>query len=117
VEVGVRDGDVRHVGERRLRAPERAQRRQVVERRHLDALLDVVDQRVVDERRLHGEIAEVHDPVTHRVGRDEVVDGLGGVVLADERQLEARRAGVDDEDAARPAGAAQWGQVQSWTSG
>jgi hypothetical protein len=47
----------------------------------------------------------------------ERVDTLAGVVLADERELEARRAGVDDEDAARAVRAAQWGQVQSWTSG
>jgi hypothetical protein len=39
----------------------------------------------------------VDDPVADRVGGDEVVDRDGGLPF-DERELQARRAGVDDED-------------------
>jgi hypothetical protein len=57
----------------------------------------------------------VDDPVADRVdARRQVVerrDGLRPTGAVDQRELEARRAGVDDEDAA------QNGQVQSRTSG
>jgi hypothetical protein len=39
----------------------------------------------------------VDDPVPDRVGPDEALDRLG-LLVADERELERRRARVDDED-------------------
>src|SRR5581483_2448060 len=56
------------------------------------------EHRVVDHDRLAEALAAVDDPVRDRVRGDVV--RLDGARLAavDERQLEARRAGVDDED-------------------
>ena len=70
---------------------------------------------VVDAHGLTEDVAAVDDAVADRVeiGRHVVErpDRLRALAAGDERQLEARRARVDDEDAI------QNGQAQSRTSG
>ena len=84
--------------ERPLCTPERFERRAVVERRDRSSLLDRREQPILDDRGVNDDIAEVDDPVADGVRPDEVVDRSRGVALVDERELEAGRAGVDDED-------------------
>jgi hypothetical protein len=69
----------------------------------------VAEQRLVDDPGANRDPAEVDDPVADRVGGDEVVNRDGGLPL-DECELQAGRAGVDDEDV-------QYGQTQSRISG
>jgi hypothetical protein len=97
MESGVGHGDVRDVGERRAGADERVERGPVVERGDRRALLDVGEDPVVDDRHVDRRAAEVDDPVADRVRGGELVDRRRGLSL-DERELEAGRAGVDDED-------------------
>ena len=101
---------MRHIRERFAARVERVECRSVVQRRDLRPFLDVRQQPVLDHRRLEDEVAEVDDPVADRVCLDEVVDGCRAAALVHERELEARRAGVDDEDV-------QPGHVQSRISG
>ena len=95
----VEDGDVRHVGERLARPPDRLERGPVVERREHGQTLDRRLQCGVDELRLV-EIAPVHDPVADRVGRDEAVHRLR-IAAPDEMELQTGGAGVDDKDVHR----------------
>jgi len=74
----------------------------------LDQSLQTSHERIVDLRGL-AQFAAVDDPVGNGVRRDEIVDG-SGIVAVYEVELEARRAGVDDEDR-------QPGQAQSRISG
>ena len=97
VEGRVGDRHVGNVGERLARLPERVERGPVVERGDGGARLDRGEDPIVDDRRLDHEAAEVDDPVADRVGGREVVDGRGRLAV-DERELQAGRAGVDDED-------------------
>ena len=69
-----------------------------MKRRDLAAFLDVRNQPILDDRGVDDEVAEVDDPVADRVRLDEVVDRSRGAALVHERELEAGRAGVDDED-------------------
>ena len=85
------------VGERLARLPERGESGPVVERGDRGACLDRVPDPIVDDRGLDHEAAEVDDPVADRVGGRELVDG-GRRLTVHERELQARRAGVDDED-------------------
>ncbi len=86
------------------------QRRELDERRAAAATT-----LVVDERRLDEPVAAVNDSVRDggdRRGASSIdVDSAGALVRVDDAQLEARRAGVDDEDVAQP------GHVQSRISG
>jgi hypothetical protein len=72
------------------------------------------EHRLVDQHRLTETVAAVDDTVTDGIdalGRlFERRDARGAAVVVDERELEAGRAGVDDEDV-------QYGQVQSRISG
>jgi hypothetical protein len=73
-----------------------------VQGRQLDDLFEPLGDRVVDERWLSKLLPAVNDAV--RDGGDvagrflERRDALGRAVRRDERELEARRAGVDDEN-------------------
>ena len=102
VERRVEDGDVRHAGQRLPGGGDRRERRAVVQRRELDELLErarppVVDQDGRDEARAAVDDA-VGDGVDVARGLLERLDGYRRVVLVDDAELEARRAGVDDED-------------------
>ena len=92
-----------------------SQRGRLMQRRKRRQALERCDDRVVDAHGVTEDPAAVDDSVADRVeaGRNVVerLDGLRPARLVDERQLEARRARVDDEDAA------QNGQAQSRTSG
>jgi hypothetical protein len=78
------------------------ERRRVVKGRQLHELRESAGNDIVDDRRLAELRAPVHDPV--RYGGDIARSGLErldirrGSVLGDERELEARRPRVDDED-------------------
>jgi hypothetical protein len=78
-----------------------------VQRRRLDPGPHAAEHGVVDERGRRGAAAEVDDPVPDRVRGDESLDALRLRPLPRERELQARRAGVYDEDV----------QVQSRISG
>ena len=97
VEGGVGDGHMRDIGKRSAGAGERFERGPVVERGDRRALLDVGEDPVVEDGRVDRRAAEVDDPVADRVRGGEVVDRRRRLSL-DERELEAGRAGVDDED-------------------
>ena len=96
----VEDGHVRNVRERGTRLLDGCKRRTVVQRRQLGHGGELALDRVVDHDRLAEALAAVDDAV--RDGPDpgrhglQRLDRLGRVVLADHRQLQARRAGVDD---------------------
>jgi hypothetical protein len=115
VEGGVEDCNVRHGGRRSACDRERLQRGRLMQRRKRPQSLEPCDHGVVDANGVAEDTAAVDDSVAHRVEvRRNVVerlDGLRPAGLVDERQLEARRARVDDKDAA------QNGQTQSLTSG
>jgi hypothetical protein len=93
---------VGQVGQLGARPLERRERGAIVERRRARSPLDRLEKSVVDDRRLDREAAEVDDPVPDRVR----VRFLVGEVLylpraagsVDERELQARRAGIYDED-------------------
>ena len=97
VEGGVGDRHLGDIGERRAGAGERGERGPVVEWGDRGALLDAGEDLVVDNGRVDRSAAEVDDPMADCVCGDEVVDRRGRLSL-DERELEAGRAGVDDED-------------------
>jgi len=74
----------------------------VVERRQLDQLGDPLRDPGIDDNRVAKSRAAVDDPVRDGIG---LVAGLGerverndAVVGRDEAQLQARRAGVDDQN-------------------
>jgi hypothetical protein len=69
------------------------------------------DDPLVDDGCSGREVPEMDDPVPDGIRLHEVVDGRGASVRVDERELQARRARIDDEDPA------QKGQVQSRMAG
>jgi hypothetical protein len=72
-----------------------------VQRRERRELADPPDDLVVDHRGLAEDTAAVDDAVPDRVCLDlERLDRRSAPVGVDERELQARRAGVDDEDRA-----------------
>ena len=80
-----------------------------MQRRDLGALLGATQHLLVDDRRADLEAAEVNDAMTNGVRGYEVVHRYGRLAV-DQRELEARGAGVDDEDV-------QCGQSQSRIDG
>jgi hypothetical protein len=98
--VRIGNGDVLNVRKRCLRACERIESRMVVEWSDLGPLLDVRKEPVLDHGGVDHEVAEVHDPVPDGVSRDKILDSGRSPLLVDERELQARRAGVDDENGA-----------------
>jgi hypothetical protein len=106
---------VREIGKRLTCRPECRERRRVVQRRKLDPLAERSLDLVVDEDRLAESEAAVDDPMydAGEIARRLVEgrDGVRGAVDVDDRQLQARRARVDDKNLAQP------GQVQFRTSG
>ena len=98
----VEDRDVRAIRQKPPRVGDRRQGGRVVERRQLDQLFQPPGNRVVDDRGLSELGPAVDDAV--RDGGDvarsfrEGRNALGRAVRRDERELQARRARVDDED-------------------
>jgi hypothetical protein len=95
----VEDGDVPNLGQSLARLMQRVERRPHVQRRELDQLLEVGDDGIVHENGLPEPRAAVDDSV--RDGRDvgrRVVEGIDPRRLraVDNRELQARRACVDD---------------------
>jgi hypothetical protein len=82
-----------------------------VQRRDDGPGLDRRDDLVVDDGRIDRQVAKMDDPVPDGIRLLEVVDGGRAFVRVDERELQARRARIDDEDPA------QKGQVQSRMAG
>jgi hypothetical protein len=97
MERGVEDGHMRDLGQHLLRAAHLLERASVVERRQNRKLLYRGLDLLVDEHRPIEASAAVHDAVADCVCRDEVVH-LTGFVSVDEVKLEARGAGIDDQD-------------------
>jgi len=94
----VEDRDVGEVRQGLLRLLERAQRRRVVQRRERLERRDLRTHHVIDQYRLTKPCAAVHDSMRDR--RNVLGEGfdLSRFLALDEVQLQARRAGVDDED-------------------
>ena len=130
MERGVEAGDRGQPGPRPLGRGDRGERLRLVERRERRQTLQLRDERGVEPRGA-GAPPAVDDPMRDGVRRPELgergaerrrVDvgaGGGGLVLAeprvvraDQRELDAARAGVDAEDAHQRAGS-----VQSRTAG
>jgi hypothetical protein len=112
MEAGVEDGDMRHGRQDAARLGDAIDGGTVVERRELDELLESSLQGVVDQRRF-AELPAVHDTVRHGLyagGRGLERLDRATLVAVDDVELEARRAGVDDENR-------QPGQAQSRISG
>ena len=114
VESGIEDGDVRSVGERLACRLDRSQRGRIVQRRKLVDRVEFGEYGLVDQHRRAEAVAAVDDAVADGldIGRHflDRRHRLCVAVFVDERELEAGRAGVDDEDV-------QCGQVQSRISG
>jgi hypothetical protein len=93
---------VRRVGDGALRLLDTAECRRVVERRERGELVDRPLDLVVHDHRVTEARAAVYDSMADRVdpGRDRVERVAFGAFVAgpDDRELEARGAGVDDED-------------------
>jgi hypothetical protein len=110
MEGGVKDGDVRAVWQYRASGLDRLQSRPIMERGEFADLAELSDHVVVDDDRLEEARTAVDDAMAGD-GDIVVTDGVqrfdrpSRPLLGDERELEAGRAGVDDEDV-------QWGQVQ-----
>ncbi len=102
VESGVEDRHVRHIRQLRPRAREGDERGPVVQRRERGELLEPPQHVVVGEHRLDEARAAVDDPVAGRLGPHavEAVEPPRAAVLVDEVELQAGRAGIDDEDVA-----------------
>jgi hypothetical protein len=115
VEGGIEDGNVRAIWQCRPSSLHRLQSRPIVERSQFGDLGQLSDDVVVDEDGLEEARTAVDDAMADD-GDVVVTDGVerfdrpSGPLLADERELEAGRAGVDDQDV-------QWGQVQSRMDG
>jgi hypothetical protein len=116
VKGSVEDGDVEDVRTQTPRILDRRERWAILERRQLGHRRQLVRDRVIDQRRLAKLRAAVRHAVRDRRDlsrrRFERVERLGGAVGGDERELQARRARVDDQDRK-----AQYGQTQSRISG
>ncbi len=91
-----------------------------MQRSKLHELRDLLADARVDHDRVAKPIPAVNhpvrDPFDARRHTGEILEADGALVVVDEMQLQARRAGVDDEDVGH-AGPAQPGQVQSRISG
>jgi hypothetical protein len=115
VEGGVKDGDVRAVWQCRASSVDRLQSRPIMERCEFADLGELSDDVIVDDDGLEEARPTVDDAMADD-GDVVITDGVqrldrpSGPLLADERELEGGRAGVDDEDV-------QWGQVQSRMDG
>jgi hypothetical protein len=115
MEGGVKDGDVRAVWQCGASGLDRLQSRPIMEGGEFGDLGELSDHLVVDDDRLDEARTAVDDAMADD-GDVVVTDGVqrfdrpSGPFPADERKLEAGRAGVDDEDG-------QWGQVQSRMDG
>ena len=101
----VEDGHLRHGRERLAHLLDRGERRRVLQRRERRELGDRAHDLLVDHDRVETALAAVDDAVPDpgqigARGGVERVDPLGRLVLADEVELQARRAGVDDQDVA-----------------
>ena len=103
VELGIEDGDLRQPGQGGARLLDRLQRRGVVQRREIDQRVQGRQRAVVQEHGRAEARTSVHDAVPHGddvarrlAERGERPAALGFV---DRRELEAGRAGVDDQDA------------------
>ena len=88
-----------------LRLLDRGERGWVLERRESGQLRDRTQDLVVDLDRIAEALAAVDDPVADAGelgshGGVEIGEHLGRLVLMDEVELQARRAGVDDENVA-----------------
>ena len=117
VERCVEDRDVRQAGKHPARIGECRKRGRVVKRRELDQLPQRRLDLVVDHDRFAKPGPAVDDAMGNpgKVARRVVErqNRLSRDAAANDRELQARRAGVDDEDRA----CAQPGQVQLRTSG
>jgi hypothetical protein len=93
---------MRDVGYGTARLVEGDECRPVVQRRQLGEDSELTFDLVVDHDRIAEAQTAVDDAMRDRVdargNRLERLDLLGGVVVRDRRELEARRARVDDED-------------------
>ena len=117
MERGVEAGDGRNIGQDCVDELERAERLRLVERCEVGERVDPPKDSVVDPHRADELVAAVDDTVADRVDGSEPLHRLAhrlllgaaardrqvlrrhqGVVVED-RQLQAARAGVDDEDA------------------
>jgi hypothetical protein len=115
VEGGVEHRDVGRIRQRCSRGGERVEGRPVVERCEIDELAELADDVVVHEHRRDEAVAAVDDAVSDgldllRVDDLRRLDEVGFLGGVDERQLQARRPRIDDENA-------QKGQTQSRMAG
>jgi hypothetical protein len=100
VEGAVEDGDVGEVRQRCPRLLDRGKRRCVVQRRELDRGLEVTHDFVVDQNGLAEARPTVDDAVRNR--RDVIGNGVErfhrgrNIVRPDDRELQARRARIDN---------------------
>jgi hypothetical protein len=103
VKCRIEDSDVRGGRERPSRLVDGADRGRVVEWGERGQLPDCLLDPRIEQDRLAESCATVHDAVPDRVDsgrhRVEAPDRLGALLTVDDRQLEARGACVDDEDA------------------
>jgi hypothetical protein len=99
VEGGVEDGDVRDVWQGALRLLDRSKSRCVVQRSEGRQLGDRPPDVFVEQCRVAEARTAVNDAMADRVRGLERLDRTRPVLFIDERELQARRAGVDDEDA------------------
>ena len=105
MEGGVEDGDLRRIGQEPLAEGDAREGGCVVERRERLEGCDACPHVCIDDDGLPEPIAAVDDAVCDRVDLDRVdvlehLDRPARAVRGDEVELEARRAGVDDEDRA-----------------
>ena len=115
VECRIEDGNVWHVRQGTSCLLDRPERGTVVKRRQVAKRIELSGHRIVDQGRVGEPGTTVDDSVDDGddLGRD-LVDrrhGCRAVGPVHERELQARRAGVDDEDLA------QNGQAQSRIAG
>jgi hypothetical protein len=100
MEGGVEHGYMRDVGKYPPCPAHRFESGSVVQRRQVRQRGEVLLDRIVDEFGLDEASTAVHDSMADRAGFGqrllERLDRPGALVLGDERQLQARRAGVDD---------------------
>src|SRR4029079_5162928 len=98
----VEHSDVWHIGYRAACFLERDQRGTVVQRRELCQRVELALDLCVDDNWITEAQTTVHDAVRDRVDSRrngvERFDRLGSAVVRDRRELEARRASVDDKD-------------------
>jgi hypothetical protein len=103
VEAGVEDRDVRHVREDALRLLDPRESWSVVERGECLELEDLLADDLIDHNGIAEAWAALHDAMADGldicgVDRLERIQCGRALVRGDQVELEARRAGVDDED-------------------